>query len=104
MGAIHPPKLKPGQTRGQLTVIECVGRHAVNPTNPNQSRLRPSWWYRLRCSCGTEEVVSQEDLSPSGTKTQCIQCTRRRVGRNLHKQGQNPRSIPAELDFARLRW
>lgn len=106
----HPPAYKKGDTKGDLTIIGVAGRFDKNPSNPDAKvRTRETWWYNVRCSCGTEEIIEQACLHRSDTRDCCTPCSLKRKGDKIaktkRKRAWNRKPSPVEplptvLDYA----
>lgn len=73
---IGEPKFEVGEVIGDFTVIHYMGHSDVNKRN-NHIMAKPQHWYRCRCSCGTEESRSQQELNDQRRNQCCFKCRER---------------------------
>ena len=101
-GKSEPAPHKPGDVFGRFTVLNYVTRSAQHPTT-GKWLSKPLNWYVVRCECGTEEVVNQPMLAPSGRR-QCLECCAEQKARSIsttRRQAVVKTSVP---DFARMKF
>ena len=91
------PKFKVGQRTNSFTVTDVIGWSDIHPTKKT-SMSKKQWWYRVRCSCGSFEVIAQGQLAK---RKDCNECATDRKIRSLRPYRSNP--IPPELDFAKMK-
>jgi len=71
MGAT--PKFLPGNQCGEFNILEYIGYTAIHP-------VKHSWlsqehhWYKVRCSCGTSETHTQQQLTDKRRLRCCENC------------------------------
>ena len=71
------PHFTQGDVAGNFTITKYEGHSRVNP----KTALRLSTehhWYRCRCTCGTEEIHTQQQLIDKRRLRQCQSCTRKK--------------------------
>jgi len=68
------PKYQVGDTAGQFNILEYLGYSSVKPTG--KPKMLKVWhhWYRVRCSCGTEETHTQQQLIDTRRTRVCEEC------------------------------
>ena len=91
----YSPKWDKGDRIGQFLVIS-------DPQYKSARKDRKLWVYELRCNCGNEETLHQEQLN--GGRVDCLECMQRR---KAPSQWPAPRAIELVRrgdipDFARL--
>lgn len=80
MGVKRKPRFDIGHKKGDLTVVAYRGHGLVNPDKPGATpMLHVQHFYRVRCSCGNEETVTQRMLAPHETKVECLECMQHTV-------------------------
>ena len=67
------PKLKVGNIRGDFTVVEYLGHSAIRPDKLKRLS-QEHHWYKVRCSCGSEETHSQQQLIDTRRHRKCQEC------------------------------
>jgi len=70
---IGEPKYDVGDTIGHFTILRYMGHSDVNKRN-NRIMAKPQHWYRCKCSCGTEESRSQQELIDVRRQQMCFDC------------------------------
>ena len=97
---LHNPtkgsKYVAGDYVGSFEVIEVLGFTDYHPVKKSHMSKK-QWWYRVRCSCGSYEVIAQGQLI---RRKDCNDCATDRKVRSLRPL--RPEPIPAHLDFARI--
>ena len=68
------PRFAVGDQAGEFNVLEYRGYSSVKP-GKDPKRLKV-WhhWYRVRCSCGTEETHTQQQLIDIRRQRVCEKC------------------------------
>ena len=67
------PKFVKGSIIGNFMILRYMGHSDVNKRN-NHIMAKPQHWYRCRCSCGTEESRSQQELIDTRRQQKCSDC------------------------------
>lgn len=91
------PRFKVDEPLGDFTIVEILGFTNVHPIKKT-TLSKKQWWYRVQCSCGSHEVIAQDQLS---RRKDCRECANDRRGRKLRLS--EPVEVPSELDFARMK-
>lgn len=67
------PKYAVDDQVGDFTIIRYEGHSEINKRNAHQMS-KAQHWYRCRCSCGTEEYRSQQELVDPRRQQKCFNC------------------------------
>ena len=68
------PRFDVGDQAGEFNVLEYLGHSANKPFKPERLKVEHHW-YRVRCSCGTEEIHTQQQLIDVRRNRMCVTCT-----------------------------
>lgn len=67
------PKYGVDDQVGDFTIIRYEGHSEINKRNAHKMS-KAQHWYRCRCSCGTEEYRSQQELVDPRRQKKCFNC------------------------------
>ena len=67
------PKFRPGQVAGNFEILEYLGYSANKPCEPIRLKVEHHW-YECRCSCGTSEIHTQQQLIDVRRHRMCVGC------------------------------
>ena len=68
------PRFQEGDQAGEFNVLEYLGYGATKPHEPVRLRVEHHW-YRCRCSCGNEEIHTQQQLIDVRRNRCCSECS-----------------------------
>ena len=70
------PKLNIGDVAGAFTVIDYLGHSRLKP---DEVKLlsQEHHWYAVRCSCGSEEIHTQQQLIDARRTRTCVACQKK---------------------------
>lgn len=68
------PRFDVGDMAGQFNITEYLGHSAIKPVGEPTKLCQEHHWYRVRCSCGTEEVHTQQKLIDTRRPRLCEDC------------------------------
>jgi hypothetical protein len=68
------PRFVTGDQAGEFNILEYLGYSSVKPGK--DPKMLKVWhhWYRVRCSCGTEETHTQQQLIDTRRQRVCAEC------------------------------
>lgn len=72
------PKFNIDDIAGEFTVIGYLGHSSIHPTKA----VRYSGahhWYSVRCSCGIEEIHTQQQLIDVRRSRTCVECQSKQI-------------------------
>lgn len=79
------PKFQIGDTAGEFNVIAYLGHTRVAPEGEPRTLSQEHHWYKVRCSCGNEEVHTQQQLIDTRRLRRCATCIKESTLENQSK-------------------
>jgi hypothetical protein len=68
------PNFQVGDTAGEFNVINYLGHTNVAPEGKPRVLSQDHHWYKVRCSCGNEEIHTQQQLIDIRRSRKCASC------------------------------
>ena len=65
------PKFQVGDTAGEFNVIDYLGHSSIAPEGEPRVLSQDHHWYKVRCSCGNEEIHTQQQLIDTRRSRKC---------------------------------